>query len=196
MAPSASGSVSGSATGGASTAAHAGIGRTVAWGAVGGVVAALVMAGYAMIAALTYQGTGFFTPLYHIAATFLPGDAMMQSMEAAMAGSSFTFLPGPAILGAVIHMAVGAGYGAAFGVLARMLHLHGAALFGGALVWGLVVFAVSAWIGLPVAAALFGGGAPISGMASMVGYPTFVVEHLIFGAVLGGLLAGTLGRCD
>ncbi|MGK2854021.1 MAG: hypothetical protein ACSLE3_07970, partial [Microbacteriaceae bacterium] len=43
------------------------------WGAAAGAGASLVMAMYAMVAALTYQHTGFFTPLYHIASTLAPG---------------------------------------------------------------------------------------------------------------------------
>lgn len=113
-------------------------------------------------------------------------------MQAAMAGNSFTFLFGPAMLGAVIHMMVGAAYGAVFAVIARVLRWHGAALVGAAALWGLVVFAISSWIGLPLAASLFGGGDPIRNMASMVGYPTFLAEHLLYGAVLGLLLAGAL----
>jgi hypothetical protein len=186
-----------SASGGApatATTTSKSIGATVMWGAVAGVGASLVMAMFAMIAALTYQGTGFFTPLYHIASVFAPGDAMMQSMQAGMGGSSFTFLFGPAVLGAVIHMMVGAGYGVAFALVAKLLRLHGAALIGAATLWGLVVFAISSWIGLPAAAALFGGGDPIRNMASMVGYPTFIIEHLLYGAVLGILLLAALRR--
>ncbi len=162
------------------------------WGAAAGVGASLVMAMYAMIAALTYQHTGFFTPLYHIASVLAPGEAMMQSMESAMAGNAFTFVFGPAMLGAIIHMMTGAAYGAIFGVVAQLLRWHGAMLVGAALVWGFVVFAVSAWIGLPLAASLLGGGEPISNMATMVGYPTFITEHLLYGAVLGILLASPL----
>ncbi|MFY9918519.1 MAG: hypothetical protein WAL26_09000, partial [Mycobacterium sp.] len=84
---------------------------TAMWGAAAGIGASVVMAAFAMIAASTYQRTGFFTPLYHIAATLGPGDAMMQSMQGAMAGDSFTFVFGPAVLGTVIHMMVGAVYG-------------------------------------------------------------------------------------
>jgi hypothetical protein len=114
---------------------------------------------------------------------------MMTSMEAAMAGSSFTFVLGPAVLGAIVHMMVGAVYGATFAVIALM-KWHGVALLGAGIVWGFIVFEISAWIGLPVAAALFGGGDPISNMASMVGYPTFIAEHLVFGVTLGLLLVG------
>lgn len=170
------------------TAGGRALSAAAVWGVLAGVGASLVMAMYAMIAAGTYQHSGFFTPLYHIAATFAAPDTMMKSMEAAMAGNSFTFAFGPAVLGAMIHMMVGAMYGAVFAVVARFLQWHGAALVAAASAWGLVVFAISSWIGLPIAAALFGGGDPIRDMASMVGYPTFIVEHLLFGATLGILL--------
>ncbi|MCP9624130.1 hypothetical protein NMK54_28705 [Nocardia otitidiscaviarum] len=143
-----------------------------------------------MIAAATYQSTGFFTPLYRIATTFIAPDTMMTSMARAGDGSLFYFSFGPAVLGAVIHMMVGAMYGALFAVIARVAKPHGLAVLTMAgIVWGLIVFAVSAWIGLPLAAAIFSGGDPISDMASMVGYPTFIVEHLLFGGALGMLLA-------
>jgi hypothetical protein len=174
------------------TAGGRALGAAAVSGALAGVGASLVMAMYAMFAAWTYQHTGFFTPLYHIAATFVAPDTMIKSMEAAMAGNSFTFVFGPAVLGAMIHMMVGAMYGAVFAVVARFLRWHGAALVGAAIAWGLVVFAMSSWIGLPIAAAVFGGGNPIRDMASLVGYPTFVLEHLLFGATLAILLLGAL----
>lgn len=165
------------------------VGAAAVWGALAGVAASMVMAIYAMIAAATYQQTGFFTPLYHIAATFISPDTMMTSMMRAGEGSTFYFSLGPAVLGALIHMMVGAMYGAIFGIGARLAKLHGLTLVTAAVVWGLAVFAISTWIGLPIAAALFGGGDPIDTMASMVGYPTFLVEHLLYGGALGMMLA-------
>lgn len=149
----------------------------------------MVMAIYAMIAAATYQHTGFFTPLYHIASTFIAPDAMMTSMMHAGAGAAFYFTAGPAMVGALIHMMVGAMYGAIFGIGARLAKLHGPTLVAAAMAWGLVVFAISTWIGLPTAATLFGGGTPIRTMPSMVGYPTFLIEHLLYGGALGMMLA-------
>ena len=114
---------------------------------------------------------------------------MMESMQAAMAGNSFTFVFGPAALGAFVHMVVGAAYGAAFGIAARLLRWRGPVLIAAATVWGFIVFVISAWVGLPLAASVLGGGDPIRNMATMVGYPTFIGEHLLYGAVLGLLLA-------
>ena len=166
-----------------------GIAAGAARGAAAGIAASLVMAMFAMLAALTYQHTGFFTPLYHIASSLARGDAMMESMQAAMAGNSFTFVFGPAALGAFVHMVVGAAYGAAFGIAARLLRWRGPVLIAAATVWGFIVFVISAWVGLPLAASVLGGGDPIRNMATMVGYPTFIGEHLLYGAVLGLLLA-------
>jgi hypothetical protein len=164
--------------------------RALLVGAGAGVIASLVMAMYAMLAAWE-KGTGFFTPLYHIASLWAPGDAMMTSMTNAMAGSDFHFTFGTAVLGAVIHMMTGAMYGAVFGLLAYViasrLHVGLALLAGIGLVYGFLVFVVSAYIGLPLAAAIFDSGDPIKNMAEMAGWGTFIIEHLLYGLVLGVL---------
>ncbi|WP_197687716.1 MULTISPECIES: hypothetical protein [unclassified Nocardioides] len=165
--------------------------RAVVIGAVAGVIASVVMAMYAMLAAYT-KDTGFFTPMYHIASLVTDDADMMKSMMAdQQSGDAFTFLAGPAILGAVIHMMTGAAYGAAFGAIAHRLRLGGATLAGAGLVYGFLVFALSAYVALPIAAAVFGSGDPIENMAEMAGWGTFIVEHLIFGVVLGVLVAVT-----
>lgn len=163
--------------------------RAVLIGAGAGVIASLLMAMYAMLAAYT-KDTGFFTPLYHIS-SLLTGDAdMMKSMMADQQESdALTFLFGPAILGAAIHMMTGAMYGAIFGVIVSRLRLGVAALTGIGLLYGFLVFVVSAYIGLPVAAAIFDGGDPIRNMAEMAGWGTFIIEHLLYGLVLGLLVA-------
>lgn len=173
------------------------LGRAVLTGAGAGVVASLVMAAYAMGASLL-KDTGFFTPLHHIASLLAPPASMMGSMEAAMAGNAFTIEPGPALLGAAIHMMTGAMYGAGLGLLvgllgARLRHTVALAAVIG-LVYGLVVFVLSAFVGLPLAAAATGAGEPIANMAQMAGWGTFLVEHLLFGLVLGLLLHAGLRR--
>jgi hypothetical protein len=182
------------ATAAYSAARGSGIVHSSVRGAAAGVVASIVMAMVAMFVAAVIKHTGFFTPLYHIAAVACGPDAMMTSAHAAMAGTSFTFVLGPAVVGAAIHMMVGAVYGAIFAVIAQLTRLHGAALVGAAIVWGLVVLAISMWVGLPVAAALIGGGDAVRNMAAIAGYSTFIVEHLMYGATLGLVLISRLGK--
>ena len=167
--------------------------KSAAYGAGAGVVASVVMAMYAMFAAWS-KGEGFFTPMYHIASLWAPKDAMMTSMQDAMHGTDFHFVFGTAILGAVIHMMTGATYGAIFGVIASRLSLGVAVLAGVGLVYGFLVFLFSAYVGLPIAAAVFGSGDPIKNMAEMAGWGTFVIEHLLYGLTLGLLVAVTRTR--
>jgi hypothetical protein len=175
-----------------STYAHAGTewregwARTILVGAAAGIVASIVMGIFAMVAAATYQETGFFTPLYHIASPLIGGDPMMGSMEAAAQGEAFTFDAGPALLGLAIHMIVGALWGVLFFVLVRAIGLRGAApLVIAGIVFGLVVMLFMSFVTLPLTAAIVGGGKPIEEMPSMVGWGTFSVEHAIFGLVVG-----------
>lgn len=57
------------------------LGEAIRTGALWGVVAAAVMAMYAMLAGLTYLNSGFFTPMYHIASTVIAPEPMMTSMQ-------------------------------------------------------------------------------------------------------------------
>lgn len=157
-------------------------------------IASLVMAMYAMMAAYA-KDTGFFTPLYHIASLVTDDSNMMKSMRAdQMNGDDFTLLFGPAILGAMIHMMTGAMYGAVFGVTASRLRLGLAALAGVGMAYGFLAFVTSAYIGLPLAAAIFNSGDPIKNMAEMAGWGTFIIEHLMYGVALGALTAVGLAR--
>ncbi len=157
-------------------------------GAAAGVAASIAMAMYAMGAAW-WMDAGFFTPLYHIASLLIPGDPMMSSMQDAMSGSAFHVELGPAVLGAAIHMMTGAMYGAVFGLIVFRLRLGIAATTGVSLGYGFLVFVVSSYIALPIAAAVFDSGDPIRNMAQMAGWGTFIIEHLLYGVVLGFLVA-------
>lgn len=148
-------------------------------------IAGAAMAMFAMVASVTYQHHGFFTPMFHISALFGSPDAMMRSVAEAMADNKFWFSTGPAALGLVIHMMTGAMFGIAFAYLAR--RLPRTALVPVGAMYGLAVFAMSAFVGLPIAAKVTNSGTTISDMASMVGWATFAVEHMMFGLVLGAL---------
>jgi hypothetical protein len=133
----------------------------------------------------TYQGTGFFTPLYHIASSLIDPATMMRSMEAAANGDAFTFSAGPAAVGVMLHLLTGAFWGAIFGLIVSTGRLNGWIGLLGGIVYGLVVMVVMAFVALPVIAEVFGGGDPISDMPRLVGWGTFTIEHAIYGAVLG-----------
>ena len=163
-------------------------------GGIAGAIGAVMMAMYAMIASATYQHHGFFTPLYHIASTFISTNALMTSMQHAMMGNTFYFTFGPAVLGALIHMMVGAMYGAILALLVSLRRLPAPMLVMAGTVWGTVAFALSSWVLLPLVASVLSSGDQITHMASMVGYGTFLVEHLLFGMTVGILLALRPGR--
>lgn len=159
--------------------------RTLGAGVVAGVAAGAAMAMYAMVAAATYQDTGFFTPMYHIASTFIDPKAMETSMKHAMTGDLFYFSAGPALLGLGVHMAVAVLFGLIFASIVRTFRVQGGVAPVVGVVYGLVVFAVMSLVVLPAVADVFGGGKPISDMPEMVGYGSFAVEHALFGLVLG-----------
>ena len=154
-------------------------------GAIGGMIAGVAMAMFAMVASVTYQHHGFFTPLFHISALFGSSKSMMTSIGEAMAGNRFWFAAGPAFVGLMIHMVTGAAYGMVFALVARRLHRN--ALVPAGMVFGLGTFFVSSFVGLRIAATITGAGTTISDMAKMVGWSTFALEHLMFGLVLGAL---------
>ena len=154
-------------------------------GALLGIVAALVMGIFAMVASATYHDTGFFTPLHHIASAVIAPDAMMRSMEAGMGGDTFDISVGPALLGLGLHLTTGAFWGAIFGLIVATGWLRGGIGLLGGVVYGLLVLVVMAFVALPLIASVFGGGEPISDMPRLAGWGTFTIEHAIYGAVLG-----------
>ncbi len=146
-------------------------------------IAGAAMAMFAMVASITYQHHGFFTPLFHISALLGSPKSMMTSIGKAMAGTKFWFTAGPAVAGLLIHMLTGAAYGMAFSLLARRLPRR--TLVPAGIAFGFAAFVVSSFVALPLAAAITGSGATISDMAKMVGWTTFAAEHMMFGFVLG-----------
>ena len=168
--------------------------RGAVYGAGAGVIASVAMGMYAMPASYL-KDTGFFTPLHHIATLFAEPTAMMESMEAAqMEGDAFVITAGVALLGLLIHMMTGAMYGALFGLAVAKLKLGVGMLAGIGLLYGALVFVISAFIGLPLAAAIFDAGDPIADMAELAGWWTFLIEHLLFGVVTAVLVAGALRK--
>ncbi len=91
-------------------------------------------------------------------------------------------------------MMTGAIAGAIFGVIISKIHVSRVITVVAGTMFGLLVLVVNGFIGLPIISYLFSGGQPISEMAKMVGWGHFTVEHLIFGMMLGIIVAVKLGH--
>lgn len=146
--------------------------RSLVAGAIAGMVAGAVMAMYAMMASATFLHQGFFTPLYGIASPLTGPNAMMTSMR-----QGVYFTPGPALLGLMLHMMVAAMFGAVFALIVRATRLRGARAVALGVVYGLVVMGAMSAVVLP----LLGVGS----MPNTIGLPSFTMEHLFYGLVLG-----------
>ena len=158
-------------------------------GVPGGMAGGIVMAMHAMVVSATVKDVGFFTPRYHIASSIISPKAMMTSMGDAADGHAGYFTAGPALVGLLVHMMTGAVASGVFGaaVAGRGLARPVTVALGG--VFGLLVLLANSFVGLPVVASVFGGGGPISDMPKLAGWGTFAVEHLMFGLVLGLVVA-------
>ncbi len=157
---------------------------TLERGVFAGMVASVALGLFAMVASATYQGRGFFTPMYH-AAFIIDGQTMGVAIGKASAGEPFYFTRETFIFGLVVHVMVGGALGALFALVARKLHLHGPRALAAGLAYGLAVMVLMSLVVLPQAATLFAAGRPISRMGEEVGWPTFVAEFAVFGLVLG-----------
>lgn len=161
--------------------------RVAERGIFAGLVASAVMAVFAMVASGTYQGRGFFTPMYH-AAFIIDEETMGVAIAKAGSGEPLYFVRETFVFGMIAHVLVGGALGGMFALVARWLRLQGTRAIVGGLVYGLAVMVVMSLLVLPRAADLFGAGEPISRMGAEVGWPTFVSHFAVFGLALGSWL--------
>jgi hypothetical protein len=176
------------------TASSTSVSRPIWVGAVGGVIGSLAMAMYAMIISGSVKHMGYFTPLYHIASSFISGKAMMTSLLGPVHGSNYYFDIGPAIVGGIVHMMTGAIAGVIFALTISKLHASRAVTVVAGTMFGLLVLVVNGFVGLPIVSHLFGGGKPIAEMAKIVGWGHFTAEHVIYGMMLGIVVAAKLAH--
>jgi hypothetical protein len=146
--------------------------RLLLTGAIVGLIAGAAMAMYAMLASAIFLGQGFFTPMYGIASPLIGPEHMMASMQ-----QQLYFAPVPGLVGLLVHMAWAALYGALFAVVAWSLPLRGAAAIGVGVLYGIAVMAFMTVVILPLVR--------LGEMPGMVGWPSFTVEHGLYGFVLG-----------
>jgi hypothetical protein len=168
------------------------IDRIVVPGILAGMVAAVPMGIFSMIAAATYQHRGFFLPMYHIA-SLLGDDTAARSLQEAASGDVFFFVPEPAIFGVAMHLVVGGFFGAIFAVVARVLlarvepsrALPSRASIAVGVAYALLVMLLMSFVLVPAADAVLSGEERVSSFASVAGWGTFTIQHVIYGLVLG-----------
>jgi len=160
-----------------------GIDRILIPGILSGMVAAVAMGIFAMIAAATYQHRGFFTPMYQI--TALLGDGTMgRSVQEAARGNMFLLVPEPMLFGVAMHLLIGGFFGGMFALVARAVPRR-LSLFVVGPVFGLVVMVVMSFALVPLADAAMSGDRRVSSYAGLSGWWTFTSAHVIYGLVLG-----------
>ena len=130
------------------------------------------------------RGLGLYTPLYQVTAVVEPGPLEVSLNEAAQ-GWRFYFEVGPAAAGMAVHLAIGAGFGALFALVARALALRGLVAVAAGVAYGLVVGGLMGLVALPWAAGETAGGQVVADAPALLGWPVFTVEHVLYGLTLG-----------
>ena len=156
-------------------------------GIFAGLVAGVAMAVFAMVASGTYQGRGFFTPVYH-AAFIIDEETMGAAIAKAGEGEPFYFFRETFLFGMIAHVLLGGAFGCLFAIMARKLRLEGTRAILGGVAYGLGVMTLMSLAVLPQAAKLFGAGEAISRMGAEAGWPTFIAQFAVFGLALGAWL--------
>ena len=154
-------------------------------GVFAGLLASAAMGLFAMAASATYQGRGFFTPMYH-AAIIIDEDTMATSIAKAGGGEPFYFFRETFIFGLIAYVILGGIFGIAFAAGARWLRLQGTRAVLVGLGYSLAVMLVMSFLVLPLAADAVGAGDALSKMGAEVGWPTFIAQFAVFGLALGG----------
>jgi hypothetical protein len=148
------------------------VGRLLVMGALAGIIAGVIMVIYAMIASATFLGQSWLTPLYGVASPLVGLMPLLLSLR-----QETYFATGPAALGLFIHLFWSALYGLLFALLVSFLHLHNEKAMLGGLVYSLAILVIMNFVVLPIVGA--------ENLPTIIGGPSFLVEHLIFGIVLG-----------
>ena len=137
-----------------------------------GLVAGLVFAMWAMMVGIFTPGSNFLAPPQGIA----------QSVGIGVPGHDFQLLP--FFAGLMAHMMNSIVLGAIFIVLAGAIHLRGRGAILAGMMYGLVVYVGMYWI-------LLRGLLPGTSQSFLTANPewSWIVGHLMFGVILGGLFA-------
>lgn len=147
-------------------------------GVVGGLAGGIILAMFMMIVT-GLKGVGLLRPLYLVAATFHSQWAMVKGVEIF-----------PILVGLMFHMMNSAIFGLIFAlVLGAILRERSAVVtmwVVGGVVWGLILFIVNQYVILPLVD-------PAMAMGAATVLFWWIVAHLMYGFVLGVLVASPVG---
>lgn len=159
----------------------AGIDRILIPGILAGLAASVPMALFSMVASLTYQGRGLFSPFYLIT-SILGDDTIFTSLRLAERGNAYLLVAEPIVFGVVMHLMVGSFFGAVFAVIAQKV--PPGKTIPVAVVYALLVMVLMVFVIVPLVDRVMGGDR-FGDLATEGGLLTLVIQHVIYGLVLG-----------
>lgn len=158
------------------------IDRTLVPGVLAGMVAAIPMGLVAMVIA-AFQDRGFLRPAYQVAYV-VAGDEARRALELTLEDDRFFVEAEMVFFGVILHLAVGGFFGAIFAFVARSPAFQRQRLLVG-VAYGLAVMVVMSVVVLPLVAVVLDAGDEVSRFPSRIGWPTFLLQHVVYGLMLG-----------
>ena len=163
-------------------AEQSGVDQMIVPGVLAGMVAAVPMALTGVVASM-FQEQGPLGPIQRVAYVVVD-NAMVATAEAQWAKNPFLVDGNFLIFGLLAHLAMGALFGAGFGLFVDRLGSRRRSLLAGPL-YGLAVMVLMLVVVLPVADSFLGADGLVRGIPGRIGYLSFFLQHLVFGWYVG-----------
>lgn len=150
-----------------------------------GLIAAVPTVLILMLAGATYRDAGAYTPLYSVVSIFDPGP-LETALQSLAQGRAAAFVQEPFVAGLAVCLGLGAISGVVFalGLRRRSVRRRGALLIVGP-AHGLFMMSVFYFGVLMPVGQMADAEWAASSLGEIVGWPTLVVAHAVYGLVLG-----------
>jgi hypothetical protein len=158
------------------------IDRVLIPGVLAGMVAAVPM-GLVATVITAVQNRGFLRPAYQVAFV-IAGDESRASLERTLAEDRFFVESQMVLFGVLLHLIVGGFFGALFAYVAPTTRYPRHRLVVG-VVYALAVMVAMSVVVLPLLAVLLDAGTEVSRFGGRIGWWTFLLQHVVYGLVLG-----------